>query len=67
MKSGGWFKDGPAGGLLLFPISVAGWLVLICFVLAMLGAAWMPRNLAKPYLLICIVVYLTVSYWKKQD
>ncbi|EIZ78341.1 hypothetical protein WSK_3086 [Novosphingobium sp. Rr 2-17] len=65
MKKPEWFRAPSTGGLLLFPCSRQGWIVMLILILALLASIWLPPMISQPYRIGCLVVYLAVSYWAK--
>lgn len=65
MKKREWFRRSPGGGLLLFPYSREGWIVLLVYMAALLAAIWLPHPLTKAYVIACSLAYLGISYWTK--
>ena len=57
-----WFQENAAGGWWV-PATGQGYAILAVFVAAVLASAWVPKLYARPYLLICGVAYLAISWW----
>lgn len=56
-----WFGPNRGGGWFV-PVTPQGWGIVVLFILAVIGTAWLPVNVVKAARIGCGLAYLAISY-----